>query len=61
MSAIWFTAVAIVLYLYSNWLLERIEAYFGRRLEHRTLIFFAVLLSHALLTFSVIQQVTGTA
>ena len=61
MSAIWFTLVAIVLYLVSDWLLERVEVAVGKRLEHRSLIFFAILLSLALLTFSVIQAQTGVA
>jgi hypothetical protein len=61
MSAIWFTLVAIVLYLVSDWLLERVEVAVGRRLEHRSLIFFAILLSLALVTFSIIQAQTGIA
>ena len=61
MSAIWFTLVAIVLYLVSDWLLERVELAIGKRLEHRSLIFFAILLSLALVTFSIIQAQTGVA
>ena len=61
MGAVWFTIVAIVLYLFSDWLLERAEVYFGRRFEHRSLVFFVILLALALLTFSVIQQTVGTA
>ena len=61
MGAIWFTLVAIVLYLVSDWLLERVELAVGKRLEHRSLIFFAILLSLALLTFSIIQAQTCVA
>ena len=61
MSAIWFTIVAIILYLVSDWILERIEVSLGKRLEHRSLVFFAILLSLALVTFSLIQQTAGTA
>jgi hypothetical protein len=60
-GAIWFTLVAIVLYLVSDWLLERAELAVGKRLEHRSLIFFAILLSLALVTFSIIQAQTGVA
>jgi hypothetical protein len=60
-GAIWFTLVAIVLYLVSDWLLERVELAVGKRLEHRSLIFFAILLSLALVTFSIIQAQTGVA
>ena len=61
MEVIWFTLVAIVLYLVSDWLLERVELAAGRRLEHRSLIFFAILLSLALVTFSIIRARTGLA
>ena len=61
MGAIWFTLVAIVLYLVSDWLLERVELAVGKRLEHRSLIFFAIVLSLALVTFSIIQAQTGVA
>lgn len=59
MEIIYFTAVAIVLYLVSDWLLERIEVAAGRRFEHRSLLFFAILLGLALLTFSLIRTYTG--
>lgn len=61
MSIIYFTLVAILLYLASDWLLERVEVRAGRRLEHRSLIFFAILLSLALATFTFIQQQAGPA
>lgn len=61
MSAILFTVVGIALYLISDWLLLRVEASVGRRLEHRSLIFFAILLGLALITFSFIQQQTGVS
>jgi hypothetical protein len=61
MAIIWFTLTAIALYLVSDWLLERIESAMGKRLEYRSLIFFAILLSLALVTFSMIQAQTGTA
>ncbi|NIV18900.1 MAG: hypothetical protein GWN47_11010 [Woeseiaceae bacterium] len=61
MSAIYFTVVGIVLYFVSDWLLQRVEATAGRRFEHRSLIFFVILLSLALITFSFIQQQTGVS
>ena len=61
MSVIYFTIVAIALYFVSDWLLERVEAHAGRRFEYRTLIFFVILLSLALITFSIIQQQTGVS
>ncbi len=59
MSAVYFTLVAIVLYLVSDRILERVEIAAGRRFEHRTLIFFVILLVLALASFSLIQRYTG--
>ena len=61
MSAIYFTIVAIVLYFVSDWLLQRVEVAAGKRFEHRSLIFFVILLTLALITFSIIQQQTGVS
>jgi len=61
MAIVWFTLTAIALYLVSDWLLERLESAMGKRLEYRSLIFFAILLSLALVTFSIIQAQTGVA
>ena len=61
MSIVYFTLVAIILYVVADWLLERIEVAAGKRLQHRSLIFFAILLSLALTSFSVIQHYTGAA
>ena len=59
MSIIYFTAVAILLYLVSDWVLDRIEIAMGRRLEYRSIIFFFILLVLALTSFSLIQAYTG--
>ena len=56
MSAIYFTLAGIVLYLAADWLLERIEVRRGGRLEHRTLVFFGILLGLALATFPLLQS-----
>ena len=55
MSAIYFTLTGIVLYLIADWLLDRIEIHRGERLEHRTLVFFGILLGLALVTFPALQ------
>ena len=47
-------AAAIGLYFGSDWALTQIEYRVGRRLEHRSLIFFAILLVSAL---TVVQAV----
>ena len=61
MSIIYFTVVAILLYLAADWLLDKIEQRAGRRFEYRSVIFFFILLTLALATFSVIQQQTAAA
>ena len=55
-SAIYFTLAGIVLYLAADWLLERIEIRRGERLEHRTLVFFGILLGLAFVTFPLLQS-----
>ena len=61
MNAILFTIVGVALYFVSDWLLQRVEATAGRRFEYRSLIFFVILLSLALVTFSFIQQQAGVS
>ena len=56
MEAVYFTIVAVVLYFFSDWLIDRIEHKIGRRFEHRTLYFFATLVTLALLSFAAIRQ-----
>lgn len=55
MEIILFTIVAVVLYFLSDWILQRIEIAAGRRLEHRTLLFFALIVVLAVTTFSLIR------
>lgn len=59
MQAVYFTLVAIALYLVSDWLLDRIEVAAGRRFEYRTLLFFAILATLAFVTFALIRRYTG--
>jgi hypothetical protein len=61
MTMIYFTIVGIALYVFSDWLLQRVETTAGRRFEHRSLIFFAILLPLTLITFAIIQQLTGAS
>ncbi len=61
MSVIYFTIVGIALYFVSDWLLQLVEVQTGRRFEYRTLIFFVILLTLALVTFSLIEKLTGVS
>ncbi|MEK7711818.1 MAG: hypothetical protein AAB312_02045 [Pseudomonadota bacterium] len=55
MEAIYFTLVAIGLYFFADWLLNRIERARGARFDNRSLIFFAIILLLALVSFQLMQ------
>jgi hypothetical protein len=56
MQAVLFTVVAVALYLSCDRVLLHVEARLGRRLEHRTLVFFAMLMTSSLLCFALIRH-----
>ena len=56
---VYFTIVAILLYLGADWILNRIEEAAGKRFEHRSLLFFAIFLTMTLTSFAVIRAYTG--
>ena len=60
MEIIYFTLSAVVLYFAADRILDRVEIAAGRRFENRTLIFFAILLILALLSFALIRHFTDT-
>lgn len=49
-----FTAVAVILYVMADWILNRIEVYRGARLKGRSLVFFVILLGLALAAFAIL-------
>lgn len=59
MEIVYFTLVAALLYLLSNWLVERLEIAAGRRFEYRSLLFFVILLTLAMISFYLIRLYTG--
>lgn len=59
MEAVYFTLAAIVLYFVSDRILERIEVARGAHFEHRSLVFFGILLGFSLIGFAVIRQLSG--
>ena len=61
MEAIYYTLAGIALYFASDWILQRIEHFYGRRFEQRSIVFFAIILSLALITFSIIRRLAGAA
>ncbi|MDH5469745.1 MAG: hypothetical protein OEY45_03785 [Gammaproteobacteria bacterium] len=59
MTILYFTLAAIILYLAADWILRRIETAAGRQLEHRSLVFFVILLTMAVTSFGLIRNLTG--
>ena len=59
MAYLYFTITAVFLYLFSDWLVNKIEAYYGKRLEYRSVIFFVIIMVLALGSFSIIDRITG--
>lgn len=59
MSIVYFTLAAVVLYLLSDWILERVEVTAGRRFQYRSLVFFSILLTLAMTSFALISHLTG--
>lgn len=58
MEILLFTIVAIVLYLLADRAVDWLERRRGARFEHRSLIFFVVILVLALLSFEAIERMT---
>lgn len=59
MEIVAYTAVAILLYFLSDWILRMIEARMGRPLPQRSVVFFVILLVLALVSFSLIRSYLG--
>jgi hypothetical protein len=60
MEAVYYTITGVVLYLLADWILRSFEARAGRIFEHRTLVFFVLLLAMALVSFAVIRRLAAT-
>lgn len=56
MEIVWFTLVAVVLYLAADRILDALELRAGRRFEYRSLWFFGLLLALALVTFAAVRM-----
>ena len=59
MEILYFTLAAILLYFAADWILNRFEQAAGKRLEYRSLIFFAILLVMAVTSFTLIQRLAS--
>ncbi|GMV03174.1 MAG: hypothetical protein KJZ98_15945 [Burkholderiaceae bacterium] len=59
MEIVYFTITAVVLYVAADRLLDAMERRAGRRFAQRSLIFFALLLGMALVSFALLRRVLG--
>ena len=59
MEAVYYTIVAIILYVAADRILNRIEGAAGKRYKYRSLIFFGILMTLALTSFALIRLYTG--
>jgi hypothetical protein len=58
MEFVYYTIAGIVLYLGSDWILNRIEISRGKRFEHRSIVFFVIILLLAVVSFRIIEHLT---
>jgi hypothetical protein len=59
MDIVYFTAIAIGVYLAADWLLDRIERMRGGRFENRQVVFFAIILPLALAAFWLVRGLSS--
>ena len=58
MEFVYYTIAGIVLYFGSDWILNQIEMSRGKRFEHRTGVFFVIILVLAVVSFRIIEYLT---
>ncbi len=59
MAYLYYTITAVILYLLSDWILNKIETYFGKRFEYRSVIFFVIIMILAVGSFEMIDRIVG--
>ena len=59
MAYLYYTVTAVLLYLISDWILNKIETYYGKRFEYRSVIFFVIIMVLAVGSFEVIERIVG--
>jgi hypothetical protein len=57
---VYFTLVAIGLYAFAAWALDRVERARGQRFKNRNIIFFVIILVLALLSFELMERLAQT-
>lgn len=59
MQFVYYTFAGVALYLLSDWILARVEGWRGAAFEHRSLVFFVIILVLALTSFKAIELWLG--
>ena len=59
MEFVYFTITAILLYVVSDSLVNKIEKMRGERMKNRSLVFFAIILVLAMVTFKLIEYLSA--
>ncbi len=59
MAYLYYTVTAVLLYLLSDWILNKIEQRVGRRLEYRSVVFFVIIMVLAVSSFEMIDRIVG--
>ena len=59
MAYLYYTITAVLLYLLSDWILNKIEQRLGKRLEYRSVVFFAIIMVLAVGSFEMIARIVG--
>jgi len=59
MVYVYYTIAAIILYVGSDWILNRIEISRGERLKNRSLVFFVIILVLAVGSFRIIEYLAA--
>lgn len=59
MAYIYYTVAAVLLYLFSDWILNKIEQRLGKRLQYRSVVFFVIIMVLAVGSFEMIDRIVG--
>ena len=59
MAYLYYTVTAVLLYLVSDWILNKIELRIGKRLQYRSVIFFVIIMALAVSSFEMIDRIVG--
>ena len=57
MEIVVFTLIAVFVYLFSDWIIRKIEEKRGAVLKHRQIVFFVVFLALVMLTFQIMKSI----